>query len=118
MTNTGGDDARKTADRVVRRERRRIRSLAVVTIGFWVLAALLIPSVYLPVGAKLKHYSQVLQAGAPPGFQTDPQRIDTAMAPLPTTQQIPAAVAQLQHQQWIVGQIIFHEWMVGAPKGS
>src|SRR5437016_1879580 len=99
------DEARRTADHVVRRERRRIRSLGVVTIGFWVLAALLIPSVYLPMGAKLREFATILQAGAPPGFHFDPQRIDTGPVPAPAPAELPAVVAEMRHQQWIMGQI-------------
>ena len=108
------DAARRTADEVVRRERRRIRQLAAVTIGFWLLAALLIPSVYLPIGAKLKHYAQVLQAGAPAGFHIDQDVREPPAPPPPATQELPAVVSELRHQQWIMGQIIVHEWMVGA----
>ena len=108
------DDARQTAERVVRRERRRIRSLAVVAIGLWVLAALLIASVYLPIGAKLKHFAQILSADAPAGFNYDPQRIDTSAPPVPTPQELPTVVATLRHQQWITSQIVLHEWIVGA----
>ena len=108
------DEARRTADRVVRRERRRIRSLAVLAVGLWVLAALLIASVYLPMGAKLKQFAKILAADAPAGFHFDPQRIDTTTPPTPAAAELPAVVAQMRHQQWIMGQIVFHEWIVGA----
>ena len=113
MANTINDDARRTADDVVRRERRRIRTLGVLAIGLWVLAALLIASVYLPIGAKLKHYGKTFQAGAPPEFTIDQDR-PQASAPVPTTQEIPAVVADLRRQQWAMGEIIIHEWIVGA----
>ena len=52
-----GDDASaQAAEYVIRKDRRRIRALASATIGFWLLAALLIPSVLLPMWAKLKHH--------------------------------------------------------------
>ena len=114
MTNVN-EDARQTADRVVRRERRRIRQLAAVTVGLWVVAALLIPSVYLPLGAKVRHYAQVLQAGAPAGTHLDPD-VATAVpaAPLPTTREVPTELADLRKQQWIIGQIVYHQWVIGA----
>ena len=107
------NDARQTADAVVRRERRRIRSLGALAIGLWILAALLIASVSLPIGAKLKYYSKTLQAGAPSGFNIDQDKPQPP-TPIPTTQELPTVVADLRRQQWIMGQIIFHEWLVGA----
>ena len=66
MSNTTDHaDAQRTTDAVLRRDRRRIRSLAVLTIALWVLAALLIASVYLPIGAKLKQVARLLDASNP-----------------------------------------------------
>ena len=48
----------RLADEVLRRDRRRIRTLSSLMIGAWLLAALLIPSVLLPMWAKIKHHSQ------------------------------------------------------------
>src|SRR5439155_22856223 len=94
-------DAKRTAERVLTRDRRRIRSWAAATVGLWLLAGLLIPSVYLPLGGKLKQFAQTL----PP---TPPD------AALPTAEQLPQTVADLQHQQWIVRNIVVHGWIVGA----
>ena len=114
MSNTS-DDARQTADKVLRRERRRIRALGVAAIGLWVLAALLIASVYLPIGAKLKQFAKMLEADAPAGFRFDPQRINTSPVPAePTPDQLPKIVSDLRHKQWIMGEVIMHEWLVGA----
>ena len=115
MSNTASDDAQKTAEKVVRRERRRIRSLAMLAIGLWVLAALLIASVYLPIGAKLKQFAIMLESDAPAGFHFDPQRIDTSPVPAtPTPEELPKVVGELRHKQWIMGEVIIHEWIVGA----
>jgi len=112
---TGTIDARIAADRVLSKERKRIRRWAVLSIGLWVLAGLFIPSVYLPIGAKLKQYGKLIDA-ANPGA-ADPILHDGAIAPLmplPTQQEVPDLVARLRHQQWITSQIIVHEWFVGA----
>jgi len=94
-------DAARTAEAVLRRGHKHIRGLVVITIGLWLLAALLIPSVYLPLGAKLKEYSEIIKEPTPPA------------APL-TAQQMGETIAEIQHQQWIVGQLVFHEWIIGA----
>jgi len=56
----GGDDASaKVAAFVIQRDRRRIRLLSGVIVGSWLLAALLIPSVLLPLWAKVdRHMKQ------------------------------------------------------------
>ena len=56
-----GDNRSNTerlAAEILRRDRRKIRSLSAAMIGSWLLAALLIPSVLLPMWAKLKHHSE------------------------------------------------------------
>ena len=45
------DDAKSMAQNVLQRERKRIRMLVALTIGLWVLAALVIPAFYLPMRA-------------------------------------------------------------------
>src|SRR4051794_1553081 len=112
MSNTS-DEARQTADNVLRRERRRIRALGVLVVGLWVLAALLIASVYLQIGAKLNEFAKMLRADAPAGFRFDPQRIDTSPLPAePTAEQLPKIVNDLRHKQWIMGEVIAYEWIV------
>src|SRR3954468_192943 len=94
--------ARQTADHVLRRDRRRIRTLVVLSIGLWVLSAMFITSVYLPIGATLNHYGRLLQASAPAGGATihyDPEHPEKLPpAPVPTTQEMPAVVADLRLQ--------------------
>jgi hypothetical protein len=50
------DDLRPIVEEVVRRDRRRIRTLAFTTIALWVLAILFIPAVFLPLAAKIKYH--------------------------------------------------------------
>jgi hypothetical protein len=116
MSNISNEDARTTADKIVRRERRRIRTLAGLAIGLWIIATLLIASVYLPVGAKLKQFAIMLSHDAPAGFRYDPfpPGNATAPAPVPTAEQLPGVVAEIHRQQWVMGEIILHEWIVGA----
>jgi hypothetical protein len=52
LADDGG--AAALAGEVLRRDRARIRNLAGVVIGLWLLAALLIPAVLLPMWAKIK----------------------------------------------------------------
>ena len=114
MSNTS-DDAREMADTVLKRERRRLRALAGLAIGLWIIAALLIASVYLPIGAKLNQFAKMLRADAPAGFRFDPQRVDASTLPtVPTADQLPNVVGDLRHKQWIMGEVIAHEWLVGA----
>jgi hypothetical protein len=114
MSSSDEVDARRTAEKVLHRDRRRIRQWAVLAVGLWMLAALLIPSVYLPVGAKLKQFAIQMQASAPPGFNINQVPRDSDVFPVPTAQEMPQMVADLRHQQWIVSQIILRSWIVGA----
>jgi hypothetical protein len=95
------NDAARTAEAVLRRGHKHIRRLVVITVGLWILAALLIPSVYLPLGAKLKEHSEIIEEPTP------------LAAPL-SAQQMGDALVEIQHRQWIVGQLVFHEWIIGA----
>src|SRR5688500_9685137 len=54
MTQNQSPDARHTADQVLQRDRRRIRNLAIVTIALWIMAALVIPALYLPMAAAVQ----------------------------------------------------------------
>ncbi|MFT3785346.1 MAG: hypothetical protein QM770_04160 [Tepidisphaeraceae bacterium] len=47
---------------VLRRDRRRLRATAAVTILLWILAALLIPAIYLPLWAKVDQTASRLVA--------------------------------------------------------
>ncbi len=93
-------DAAQTADRIVQRERRRVRTLAFLTVALWGVAALLIPSVYLPLGAKLKQLAQ-LTPPAPPA-QMDFSKLK------------PGEPVSLEYRVWVLCEIATHEWIVGA----
>ena len=104
------------AAEIVRRDRRRIRALAALTIGLWLLAGLLIPSVYLPLGGKLREFGKVMDAanpGARDAVLTDGAKWSTSR-PTPTAEDIPQRLAQVEQQTWVVSQIVMHEWLVGA----
>src|SRR5437588_8297248 len=63
------DDARRTVEAVMRRDRRRVRWLAGVTIALWVVAFFVLPGLYLPACAKVKFVLAGLAhppAGSPP----------------------------------------------------
>ena len=109
------NDARRTAETVLAKDRRRIRNLAVLSIALWIAAALLIPSVYLPMGAKLRKYKEILDAENPgaASLVLKDDAIEPSRRP-PTPEELPGEVAKLRQHQWIISQIIFHEWMVGA----
>lgn len=46
-------DASVLADEIVRRDRRRVRTLATMTVLLWLAAAALIPAIFLPLAAKV-----------------------------------------------------------------
>src|SRR5204862_290015 len=75
------------------RDRRKIRTLAVLTVGLWLITALLIPGVYLPLGGKMKQNVERLRA---------PEHGGTPL----TVQQVADSVAELAEHQWWVGAII------------
>jgi len=61
------DDARQMTEEVMRRDRRRIRVLAGVTIALWIVVALLVPALFLPAAAKFKmEVEHLIGPGAPP----------------------------------------------------
>jgi len=58
-------DSTALAAEIFRRDRARVRNLAIVTIGLWIMAGLLIPSVFMPLGAKVvKTFDDMNQAAA------------------------------------------------------
>lgn len=61
----GPSNTQRLAAEILRRDRGRIRTLSALMIGSWLLAALLIPSVLLPMWAKIKHHSQDSAWGGP-----------------------------------------------------
>ena len=108
-------DAAALTDEVVRRDRRRIRSLATLTVALWVIAALLIPSVYLPLGAKMKQYARLALRDHPEaaGRMLSDEEIDRAPMPVPPDQ-VAATLARVQHEHWILAQLVIHQWIIGA----
>src|SRR4051794_12780070 len=94
--------AKQAADQAIARERRRIRLWAVVTIGLWLVAGLLIPSVYLPYGGKLNHFIKQLDAENPGINQSLLiDRAPNVNPPPPKPDEIPEAIVKLQREQWI-----------------
>ena len=71
--NPAGGDVQRTVDAVVRRERRRIRFLAAGTITLWVLTALLIPSIWMPMAAMIVQEATALLPDRNPTPVTAPQ---------------------------------------------
>ena len=58
-TGAGADAAAQIADYVIQKDRRRIRNLSVATIGLWLITALLITTVLLPMLAKVNYHAKV-----------------------------------------------------------
>ena len=80
-------DVQQTVDRAVSRERRRIRFLAVGTIVLWVLTALLIPTIWMPMAGKIVTEAAVLLPERNPSPVTAPQvaQVVVRMANVGTT---------------------------------
>ena len=58
-------DANSLASEIFRRDRARMRNLAVLTVGLWIIAGLLIPSIFLPLAAKVvKTHDELNQAAS------------------------------------------------------
>src|SRR3954462_1300825 len=57
---SGSDAATQIAEYVIRKDRRRIRSLSVAMIGLWLIAALLVTTVLLPMLARINHHVRLL----------------------------------------------------------
>src|SRR3954465_4206148 len=55
------NDVRMTVDVVTQREKRRIRTLAFLSIALWVLGGLMITTMLLPLAAKIKQQLLLLQ---------------------------------------------------------
>ncbi|HEY7120182.1 MAG TPA: hypothetical protein VH475_26580 [Tepidisphaeraceae bacterium] len=53
-------DPSALAARALARNRRRIRTLATLTIGLWTIAFLMVPSLWMPFAAKMKHDAHLL----------------------------------------------------------
>jgi hypothetical protein len=58
-------DAAALASEILRRDRARMRNLALLTVALWIVAGLLIPSIFLPLAAKVvKDFDALNQAAA------------------------------------------------------
>jgi hypothetical protein len=58
-------DSAALAAEIFRRDRARVRNLAILTIALWIIAGLLIPSIFLPLAAKVvKDFDALSQAAA------------------------------------------------------
>ena len=57
-------DAAALADEIVRRDRRRVRSLAMLTVLMWLAAGALIPAIILPLAAKVVQTVDALERDA------------------------------------------------------
>ena len=93
----GGDASAQITSYVIRKDRRRIRILSGVIIGSWLLAALLIPSVLLPMWAKLKGHAgdaSITPEGAMQGLAI----VSTFIATVSTLASLLAAIATV----WLV----------------
>jgi len=56
-------DAGALASEIFRRDRARMRNLAVLTVALWIVAGLLIPSIFLPLAARVvKTFDDMSQA--------------------------------------------------------
>jgi hypothetical protein len=94
----GGDDASaQITNYVIRQDRRRIRILSGVIIGAWLLAALLIPAVLLPMWAKLKGHAGTTSI-TPEGAMQGLAIVSTFIATVSTLASLLAAVSTV----WLV----------------
>ena len=67
---TTNSDAIATVQSVLQRDRRRTRALIGLTIGLWILAALLIPAFYLPMASMVLPKFEQMEKQA---LEKDPQ---------------------------------------------
>src|SRR4051812_19968824 len=101
-------DSRQMVQRVIRRDRRRMRTLAVLTIGLWVIATLFITSVYLPIGGRMNESAKLLLAADPNAVQRrlTPREMEQTPDPVPADQ-VPATLARVRHAQRIQTEFMF-----------
>ena len=80
LTNLGfppvGFDPAALAAQALARNRRRIRRLAALTIGLWIIAFLMVPALWMPFAKKVKHEMLILSgtidpSGAPASAPAD-----------------------------------------------
>jgi len=72
-------EPQRVAAAVIRREARRERTLAVLSVALWIIAAFLIAGVVLPLLAKMKHAGQLL-THPPDGQPVTAQQIAETLA--------------------------------------
>jgi hypothetical protein len=75
-------DARRVAEAVLRKEGRRVRTLATLAIGLWVASVFLIASVFLPAAAQAKKAAVELTRPPVPGQVLTAQQLADTLAPL------------------------------------
>jgi TctA family transporter len=73
-------EAQRVAAETIRRETRRVRTLAALTIGLWIVAALLVASIAMPLMAKMKHVAIALKQPGPTGQPLSAQEIADLLA--------------------------------------
>lgn len=112
--NESHEDARRMAETVVQRDRRRVRWLGVLSIGLWILSLLLIASVYLPIGGMLNQYSILLDKENPGAGKGVMREMSEPPGPPIPADQVPTVLARVQHEALIVSQIVAHVWVGGA----
>jgi hypothetical protein len=71
-------EAERVAAIVMRREQRRVRTFAFITIALWVLAVVFIPSFVLPALAKANRAGDVLMQAGAVGRPVTPQELADA----------------------------------------
>jgi ABC-type Fe3+ transport system permease subunit len=75
-------DAAALASEILRRDRARMRNLAILTIALWIIAGLLIPSVFLPLAAKVVKDFDALNQAAASGQALTANDVVSATGPL------------------------------------
>lgn len=75
-------DAAALASEIFRRDRARVRTLAILTVALWIVAGLLIPSIFLPLGAKVMKTLDDLNQTAASGQALTANEVVAATGPL------------------------------------
>ena len=75
-------DSAALAAEIFRRDRARMRNLAIVTVALWVIAGLLIPAIFLPLAAKVVQTLDALNQSAAAGKTLTANELVAATGPL------------------------------------
>ena len=75
-------DSAALAAEILRRDRARVRNLAVLTIASWVVAALVIPAIFLPLAAEVMKTLDGLSQSAAAGKTLSANEVVAATGPL------------------------------------